>query len=184
MRVQPIALTVKLTERNSNRQASRHWVINTQAPQHSLRSLVYSNGVTIQNLQCNDLVLREAGLRQVTCIVHERQLRLYVARRPAEDPAHRILVSRSEWLNHAEGAPTRFMVVSGGVLCEGYGYDGPGVCLGGGQTEAYLRDMSMTNLTSAWASSCAIELLVVGINYVLPRDVYQSLDFTESQDLQ
>ena len=42
----------------------------------------------------NDLVLREAGLRQVTCIVHERQLRLYVARRPAEDPAHRILSCR------------------------------------------------------------------------------------------
>ena len=41
----------------------------------------------------NDLVLREAGLRQVTCIVRERQLRLYghVARLPAEDPAHRIL---------------------------------------------------------------------------------------------
>ena len=41
----------------------------------------------------NDLVLREAGLRQVTCIVRERQLRLYghVARLHAEDPAHRIL---------------------------------------------------------------------------------------------
>ena len=41
----------------------------------------------------NDVVLREAGLRQVTCIVRESQLRLYghVARLPAEDPAHRIL---------------------------------------------------------------------------------------------
>ena len=39
------------------------------------------------------LVLREADLRQVTCIVRERQVRLYghVARLPAEDPAHRIL---------------------------------------------------------------------------------------------
>ena len=43
---------------------------------------------------------------------------------------------RSEGLDHAEGAPTRFMVASGGVLSEGYGHGGPGVCLGDGQTEA------------------------------------------------
>ena len=44
----------------------------------------------------NDLLLRKAGLRQVTCIVRERQLRLYghVARLPAEDPSHRILSCR------------------------------------------------------------------------------------------
>ena len=44
----------------------------------------------------NDLVLRKAGLRQVTCIVRECQLRPYgnVARLPAEDPAHRILSRR------------------------------------------------------------------------------------------
>ena len=44
----------------------------------------------------DDLVLREAGLKQATCIVRERQLRLYgyVARLPAEDPAHRILSCR------------------------------------------------------------------------------------------
>ena len=61
------------------------------------------------------------------------QLHLYghVARLPAEDPAHRI-----QGLDHAEGAPTRFMVASGGVLSEGYGHGGPGVCLGDGQTEA------------------------------------------------
>ena len=43
----------------------------------------------------NNLVLRQAGLRQVTCIVHERRLRLYgiVTRLPAEDPAHRILIA-------------------------------------------------------------------------------------------
>ena len=35
-----------------------------------------------------------------------------------------------------EGAPTRFMVESGGVQSEGYGHGGPGVCLGDGQTEA------------------------------------------------
>ena len=44
----------------------------------------------------DDLVLREAGLGQVSFIVRERQLRLYghVARFPAEDPAHRILSCR------------------------------------------------------------------------------------------
>ena len=39
-------------------------------------------------------------------------------------------------LDHAEGAPTRFLVASGGVLSEGYGHGVPGVCLGDGQTEA------------------------------------------------
>ena len=38
-----------------------------------------------------------------------------------------------------------------GGLSEEYGHDGPGVCLGDGQTEAYLKDMGMTGLTSAWA---------------------------------
>ena len=32
-----------------------------------------------------------------------------------------------------------FMVASGGVLSEGYGLDGPGVCLGDGQTEPIWR---------------------------------------------
>ena len=36
-------------------------------------------------------------------------------------------------------------------LSEGYEHDGPGVCLGDGQTEAYLKDMDMTGLASAWA---------------------------------
>ena len=31
------------------------------------------------------------------------------------------------------------------------GIAGPGVCLGDGQTEAYLEDMGMTSLVSAWA---------------------------------
>ena len=43
-------------------------------------------------------------------------------------------MSRSERLDHAEEAPTRFMVASGGVLSDGHG--GPGVCVGDGQTEA------------------------------------------------
>ena len=36
----------------------------------------------------------------------------------------------------AEGAPTGFSVASDRVLSEIYGHDGPGVCLGDGQTEA------------------------------------------------
>ena len=60
-------------------------------------------------------------------------------------------MARSEGLVHAEGAPTRFMVASGGVLSEGFGLGGPGVCLGDGQTEAYLKDAGMAGLASAWA---------------------------------
>ena len=45
----------------------------------------------------------------------------------------------SEGLDHAEGAFTSFMVASGGILSEEYGHDGPGVCLGDGQTEAVAR---------------------------------------------
>ena len=45
--------------------------------------------------------------------------------------------SRFEGLDHAEGASTGFMFESGDVrvLSEGYRHDGPGVCLGDGQTE-------------------------------------------------
>ena len=43
------------------------------------------------------------------------------------------------------------VVASGGVLSDGYEHGGPGVCLGDGQTEVYLRDMGMTVLASAWA---------------------------------
>ena len=47
---------------------------------------------------------------------------------PVEDPAKR--------LDQAKGVSTGFMVASGGDLSEGYVHDGPGVCLGDGQTEA------------------------------------------------
>ena len=50
-----------------------------------------------------------------------------------------------------QGASKGFMVASGGVLSEGYEHDGPGVCLGDGQTEAYLKDMGMRGLASVWA---------------------------------
>ena len=43
------------------------------------------------------------------------------------------------------------MVASDGVLSEGYGHYGPGVRLGDGKTEAYLKDMNMAGLASAWA---------------------------------
>ena len=43
------------------------------------------------------------------------------------------------------------MIASGGVLSDGYGHDGPVVCLGDGQREAYLRDVGMAGLASAWA---------------------------------
>ena len=49
------------------------------------------------------------------------------------------------------GVSTGFMVASGGGLSGGYGHDGPGVCLGDGQTKAYLKDMGMTGLASALA---------------------------------
>ena len=61
---------------------------------------------------------------------------MIVARLPAEDPAYRIYLLRSEWLDHAEEAFTCFMLASGGVLSVGYEHDGPGVCMGDGQTEA------------------------------------------------
>ena len=44
-------------------------------------------------------------------------------------------LSRSEWLDDAEGASTGFMIAPGGVPSEEYGHDGPGVCLGDGQSE-------------------------------------------------
>ena len=39
-------------------------------------------------------------------------------------------------LSGSKRLPTRFVVASGGVLSEGYGHGGPGVCQGDGQTEA------------------------------------------------
>ena len=92
-------------------------------------------------------------MKQVTCIVRERQLRLcgLVARLLAEDPAHRILTCRnpSDWT--MQSASKSFTIASGSALCEGYWQGGPGVCLGHGQTEAYLKDMGMTGLPPAWA---------------------------------
>ena len=48
------------------------------------RKVAFNVAVQVAFPRSDDLVLREAGLRQVTCIVRERQLRLYghVARLP------------------------------------------------------------------------------------------------------
>ena len=48
------------------------------------------------------------------------------------------------------GASTCLMFVSGGALSEGYRHDGPGICLGDGQTEGYLKDTGMAGLASAF----------------------------------
>ena len=37
-----------------------------------------------------------------------------------------------------------------GGLSKGHEHDEPGVCLGDGQTAAYLKDMGMMGLASAW----------------------------------
>ena len=53
------------------------------------------------------------------------------------------VLSVSEKLDDAMGPLACFVVESGGCLSEGYGHGGLGVCLGDGQTEAYLEDMGM-----------------------------------------
>ena len=69
----------------------------------------------------NDVLLREAALRRVNCMIRERQLRLCGAtpcrRSRASDP----ISSGSDGLDHAEGLPACFVVASGGSLSEGYG---------------------------------------------------------------
>ena len=96
----------------------------------SLRRIL---GYRWHDYMSNVPVLREAGLRQVTCIVRERQLRLYghVARLPAEDPTHRFLSCRhpSDW-TMPRGRPHASWLR---------------------QVEAYLKDKGMTDVASTWA---------------------------------
>ena len=58
------------------------------------------------------------------------------------------IVASGRW--HCRRAPkdvrAGFMLASYGDLSEGYGHGEIGVCLGDGQTEAYLKDMDMTSL--------------------------------------
>ena len=89
-------------------------------------------------LHSKDMVVREAGLRRFTCIVRDRQPRLFehVARIPREDPAHRIPNCRdpSGW-TVPMGRPEA-SCLGQVVLSEGYRHWGPGICLGDGQPEA------------------------------------------------
>ena len=64
--------------------------------------------------------------------VRSRILQLFIKRNKRMSKVHS---PRCEWVDHAEGASTGDMGASGGVLPEGYGHDGPGVCVGDGQTE-------------------------------------------------
>ena len=79
----------------------------------------------------------EAGLRQVACIVRERQLRLYghVTRLLAEDPAYRILSCRdpSDW-TMPRGRPQASWLYQVESYVRVWACR-PGVCLGDGQTE-------------------------------------------------
>ena len=81
----------------------------------------------------NDLVLRETDLRQVTCIVRERQIRLdgHVARLAAEDPAHQILFYRDPrgWSMPRVRSHASWLR----------------------KVESYLKDGGMACLASAWA---------------------------------
>jgi hypothetical protein len=82
------------------------------------RSLRRILGYRWSDFVSNDRVLKEAKLRYPTCIIRERQMRLYghVARFPGEDPVHRILSARdprgwvrpvgrprSSWLSQMNG---------------------------------------------------------------------------------
>ena len=82
----------------------------------SLRRIL---GYRWHDYMSNDLVLVEIGLRQVTCMVRDRQLpnalwacgaTLCEGSRPSDTS-----LSISEWLDHAEGASTGFMLASCGV---------------------------------------------------------------------
>ncbi len=73
------------------------WRLNSFGTRSLLRNLDFCRSHFVSNEQ----LLRETQMRFVTCIVHERQLRLYglVARFPDADHAHQILSARKphEW---------------------------------------------------------------------------------------
>ena len=97
----------------------------------------------------NNLVLREAGLRHVTCIVRERQLRLYghVARLPTEDPSHRIL-----FVGIRGAGPCRELAMPRGwTLPRGWSMPrGRPHASWLRQAESYLNNMGMTGTATAW----------------------------------
>ena len=85
----------------------------------------------------NDLVLREAGLRHVNCMVQVCQLRPYgqLARFSMRIPHNGFSLVAIRRLNHAEEPPACFAFVSDGDSIQGNGRGGPGVFLGVDQTE-------------------------------------------------
>ena len=60
---------------------------------------------------------------------------------------------RSEGLDHAEGRPHASWLRQVESYLKDTWHGGPGVCLGDGQTEAYVKNMGMTGLASAWAKA-------------------------------
>ena len=58
-------------------------------------------------------------------------------------PSIGFVLPRFERLDHADWASTGLTFESDGVLSEGYGHGGPGVCLGDGQTEVCLKNTGM-----------------------------------------
>ena len=88
----PAGLAIFMQDLDCDRRAKSETFLNFFATISLRRILVYRWHVYMSN----DLVLRKAGLRQVSCIVRERQLRVYrhVARFLVVDPAHRILSYR------------------------------------------------------------------------------------------
>ena len=72
--------------RNSERMLSCENSVELSCTNLLMMSLRRILGYRWHDYMCNDLGIREAGLRQVTCIVRERQLRLYGVCRHNENP--------------------------------------------------------------------------------------------------
>ena len=84
-----------------------------------------------------DLLLGESGMREVTSIVRERQLRIYGhATRDPEECSGQIMFIEIRGADPCKGASTDFMVASGGVPSEGYDYGEPCDFLSDGQRKA------------------------------------------------
>ena len=77
------------------------WTLRRTLNSFGTRSLRRILGYRWSDFVSNERLLRGSQMRFVTCIVRERQLRLYglVARFPDADPAHQILSAREarEW---------------------------------------------------------------------------------------
>ena len=68
----------------------------------------------------------------------------HATRLATEDPAHRIILSGSEWLDYVKSPPARFEVVSGGVILGIWArraWHKPGRWPDGGRSTVLLRDV-------------------------------------------